>query len=280
MDNLTLLTEEETISHKKLKIFQKVGLQAEITDFAVATGGLKRENIKHQKLISQYGRYWIIPEKVNFDETAKVVDTYGFQNYAPVFSKNVSIRLVASYKSIEELKQYKLQEREDGILEIEYGFYPQTIAPRILKKEIQKDYEKNLLEKTNNVYTIDSRKLNEFKPFNAITLEEYKKDNYYFVRVPVNSSYNIPVKFTNQLEYSNGDYIWIMVDPIKWLVDEESHKIVTKNLLLSGIQLRNTKAYNGNFKTTHMQKYINEFLLSEIFQKHLTEEENPKVRTR
>lgn len=280
MENLTLLTEKETISPNKLKIFRKIGLEAEITDFGVATGGLKREKQKHHKLISQNGRYWIIPEKVNFEETAKVIDSFGFQNYAPVFARNVSIRLTMSYKSIEELKQYKLQEQENGLLEIEYGFYPQTIAPKVLRKEVQRDYEKDILKKSNNVYTIDSRKFNDFKPFNPITLEEYTKDNCYFVRVPVNTSFNYPIRFTNQLEYANGDFIWILVEPIKWLVDEESHKIVTKKLLLSGIQLRNVKAYNGNFKTTHMQKYINEFLSNEMLQEHTIINDKVKVRTR
>lgn len=65
--------------------------------------------------------------------------------------------------------------------------------------------------------------------------------------------------------YMDGEFVWVEVSPVEWLVDVQSEQLVAKKGLLSGIKF-NSWAYKRNFVVTDMYHYMNKYLLHDLFQ--------------
>ena len=71
-------------------------------------------------------------------------------------SGDCGIRLAMTYSSIDDLQKNEgsiVKRAEDGILEIEYGYYPQKVVKGKTEIELEKLYISNSLNKTQNTYS-------------------------------------------------------------------------------------------------------------------------------
>lgn len=156
--------------------------------------------------------------------------------------------------------------RENGVLIGEYGEYPQQAVSKQLQKELEKLYKRKKLNQTGRHFTTDSRKYNEYdKGFEKLEHIEYEYKGKKYVRVKANTFYDgAKVTLSNGEECQDGDYIWIEVQPIKWIIDEKKNIAFTKKLLFSGIQYDKKEDYKETFDDTNIDHFLNECFIKEI----------------
>ena len=88
--------------------------------------------------------------------------------------------------------------------------------------------------------------------------------------------------FSNLESYAGGDYIWIEVSPVKWIVDLDTKTLISKYGLIYGIRFAPYKA-NGLVKWEDSEAYnfLNTYMAQDLFQpqpimKYNTDTKNKK----
>ncbi len=153
---------------------------------------------------------------------------------------------------------------------IEYGFYPQTaVNPKTNPEIIQQLNEmyKKKEGRTGNVYTFNKHPVvdsygctNPARRFSPWKHFEYELNGNRYVRVQS----KVDNRFIGNRK--NHKY-WIKVEPIEWLLDEETGKMIARRALLSGISIVATKnGYDGNFKQSQLYHYLNTYFAEEMNQ--------------
>lgn len=159
---------------------------------------------------------------------------------------------------------------KDGIIEFEYGEYPQKVAPKNLQVVLEQAYHNSFttLKPTGKTYTTDSKKYNDYEAkFQAQQFQEYSyTDGKKYVRVKANSWFDgSKFKLSNGEEYKDGDYVWVEVQPIKWLVVDENKNIaLSERLLFAGVQFKNKRNYKGDFSKTDIKKFMDDCFSKDI----------------
>ena len=267
---VTLLAKEQIFGEKRLKIFDEYGTKARITDFAkllggYATSGQLQHTSDGKQINNCIGEWWLKDWSIENWCTSivcfngKLAEFYcDFQNRA------LGIRPTLPYSLISEICLNKVI-INDKILEIEYGEYPQYIVPKGFSRFLESAYSKRLLNKTEKKYITDSVDVNYYNvPFKERIHIEYEYNRKRYIRVKANFSYNENKKLSNGEKYKNGDYVWVEVSPIKWLVDIEKDTALSKNILISGIQFDSNEMYEGDLEGTFIYKYLNTHFINDI----------------
>ena len=251
MDEVTLLSRKQIFEDNQLNIYNKILREAKVTDFSILLGG---DYCRYDKV----AHYWIKPNNKH-----NIINSYCYRDYDYTNYRSTGIRPVLSYSKIKDDISNEII-NEDGIKQIEYGEYPQYAANKKLQDKLEELYENNELIKTGKKYTTDSRKYDEYdKDFLPQEHIEYEYDDKKYVRVKANSFHN---KFTlsNDEIYKNGYYVWIEVSKIKWLVDEKNDIVLSKYILVAGIQLDNKEKYNDAFENSNIYNFLNTYFIKDI----------------
>ena len=253
MSNLTFLTQEQCFESEKLDILQKRGTKAAITDFSILLGGWVDINIDYLHIDGDYslegrtGYYWTKSD--DGDNDARVVDDDGDRYYYNAALRNGGARPALPFSSISSIPTNGVsgapKRARDGVLEVEYGYYPQKAVSRDMQERLERAFERRSLSRTGKKYTTDSRKHNEFfDVFSPKQHEEFQLDGKRYVRVEANSCFDgFEFKLSNGESYINGDPVWVEVAPVKWLVDERAKMMLTDKLIFAGVQFKHTRDY-------------------------------------
>lgn len=254
MRELTLLEVDQIIGNDKLQIFKQIGPTAELTDFSILLGGYVYEYITSDKKL---GCYWT--KTPNNYGDAYFVDQIGFVDKNMTNDYAVGIRPVISldYTYTIPTNNKVIENKNDRVLEVEYGYYPRNAASKDLQKVLENQYKNGFLLGTGRSYTTNH------KPLFSKKLSEYKYAAKKYVRVN-SESYDDIVTLSNGKKYKHGDYVWIEVEPVKWLVDTKSRLMVTKEIIMSGIQFKALRNYKGDFNDTDIKKFIDKYLSKEM----------------
>ena len=159
---------------------------------------------------------------------------------------------------------------------IEYGEYPQTIAGRETKRELEKLFDSGKLASTGKTYTLGSAKntssgmlkklLGMFKSEKYIKqYPEYEYRGKRYIRVlgqPHNEGHSFPSTCVDQAK--TGVPYWIRVEPIEWLRDNKTGILVARRALFAGIPFDTEKTYNGDFSKTFMKHYLDTYFAKDI----------------
>ena len=286
MNNFTFLTEEQCFdSSRKLEILEKRGTIAPITDFSILLGGYVLDNYHYNNsnsLEDRSGYYWTSSDDKYND--ARVVYYNGNRSNVNVNERSGGARPALPYSSIRNIASNVVRGK-DGILEVEYGEYPQKAASKRLQDELERayNYNQSSIRKTGKIYTTDSRKYDEYdEKFSAQIIEEYSfDDGKKYVRVKANSFYDgSEFKLSNGERYKDGDYVWVEVQPIRWLIDEKSDIALSERLLFAGLQFNDERNYKGDFRTTNIKKFMDRDFSKDItpsFSKEITPEEQKQI---
>ena len=265
MNNLdiTLLTESQLFSSKSLEVFNIYGRRAAPTDFAILLGAYVSDEFhtsEGKDLEHRICWYWT--KNVNYYDSAVVVDDYGHNGYAKVIKRTGGARLVLPYSSIES---YCTNKKTNLRVEIvEFGEYPQTIVRNKLSDEIERRYNNDSLVSTGKTYTTDSIYWQDYdKEFNPRTFTEYEYKGNKYIRFVADDNCKGNTA-SNGIQFEFGKTYWIKVEPIEWLVDEETDLAVTKKLLFSGVQFKHSGKYNGDFYDTDIKRFIDNYFSKEI----------------
>ena len=164
MSNFTFLTEEQYFGSDKLDILEKRGTKAAITDFSILLGAYVSDyHIDNDdSLEGRTGYYWTKSD--DGDNDARVVRVIGDSDYNRVSRRNGGARPALPFSSISSIPTNgeSGKRARDGILEVEYGYYPQKAVSRDMQEKLERAYRSGSISRTRNSYTTDSRKYDAY----------------------------------------------------------------------------------------------------------------------
>ena len=272
MSNFTFLTEEQYFGSDKLDILEKRGTKAAITDFSILLGAYVSDNNhidNDSSLEGRTGYYWTKSD--DGDNDARVVYDNGLSLSISVSGRRGGARPALPFSSISNIPTNgeSGKRARDGILEVEYGYYPQKAASKDMQERLERAYRSGSISKTRNSYTTDSRKYDAYgEKFLAKQHEEYEYNGKRYVRVEANSDFG-GNRFTlsNGEQYRDGDNVWVEVSPVKWLVDEREKVMLTDKLIFSGVQFNHTRDYHTkDFDKTDIKTFMDRYLSRDLEQ--------------
>lgn len=276
---LTLLSEGQIWGNDKepqLEVIRKYGTKAAVTDLCVLTGSYLSEgadyNIDEDKsLAGRTGRFWTRSEgdlgfvcTVSGSGNEEITDDesdYGFA-VRPVLQSSV----IFSQISPNRVRGY------NGTEEVEYGEYPQNAADSKMQDILESEYNNRGMNKTGRSYTFVEK--DDVQVIDYVTYEEYEYQGKGYIRKKAASIY-IECKLSNGVKYKSvdddgdydGDYVWVEVSPVKWLIDDKTGILISKKGLVSGIYFDyEIDNYKGDFDRTEMKKYLDEYMLRDLTQ--------------
>ena len=257
----------------RLEVFEQRESKARITGFAILLGGFASE-IDHvndsNTLKDRTGLYWT--KTTDGHDYALAVTSSGISEEFTINIREIGCRPTLPYSSISSICSNKVREL-DNILEVEYGEYPQTVVDKNMQRVLERAFCKGILKMTGKTYITDSRKKYEgdFKPQSHIEYE-YQGKKYVKVKSSFSAVYNpVTPKLSNGEEYQNGDYVWIEVEPIKWLVDIQKDIAIAENILFANVAFNQEINYKGDFTQTNLYWFLNTHFIKDI--------QNENIRT-
>lgn len=268
MNHFTFLTNKQAYyGEDRLIIFKKIGNDCIMTDYAIALGGDTKSTFGFK------GRWFT--QTVTENNESIVTNFYDVEYGCvnAILSRGEGARPVLPFSSIKDIPSNGLgiTVGKNGILEVEYGYYPQTAPKQELQNELDYAYKNNLLIETGNYYTSDSCGYFDFdKKFEPEFNYEYsyKGKNYVRVRKKENSyAKNFSTKgleLSNGCYYPCGKYIWIEVEPIKWYVDGIDKVLVSQKILFAGIQFDDKTNGKVTFENSNIKRYMDTYFSKEF----------------
>ncbi len=271
MSDFTFLTEEQCFSYDKLDILKKRGTKVAITDFSILLGGyISDYHIdSDDSLEGRTGYYWTKSD--DRDNGARVVHGSGNRICHNVILRNGGARPALPFSSISSILTNGVSGKraKDGILEVEYGYYPQKAVSKDMQLKLEQAFKSRRLSKTGKGYTTDSKKYNDYnEKFKSKRHEEYEYNGKRYVRVEANSWFDeSKFQLSNGETYENGDYVWVEVSPVKWLVDEKAKIMITEKLIFSGVQFNHESNYHtADFDKTDIKKFMDDYFANDLVQ--------------
>ena len=271
MSNFTFLTQEQCFGSDKLDILKKRGTKAAITDFSVLLGGwVSSEHVENDSsLEGRTGYYWTKSD--DGDNDARVVFDAGNGICNNVDVRSGGARPALPFSSISSIPTNgeSGKRAKDGVLEVEYGYYPQKAVSRDMQERLERAYRSGNISKTRNNYTTDSVAYDEYDTsFQPQTHQEYEYNGKRYVRVKANSYYDGgDFTLSNGEQYRDGDDVWVEVLPVKWLVDEKSRMMITEKLIFAGVQFNKERNYHTrDFDRTDIKIFMDRYLSRDLVQ--------------
>ena len=271
MSDFTFLTKEQCFGENQLDIFKKRETKAAITDFAILLGGYFSpfSNIyNNSTLARRTGDYWTKSD--NGDYNVLVVSDDDTIKWNEIKARSTGVRLALPFTEVSSIPTNgeSGKRAKDGILEVEYGYYPQKAVSRDIQERLERAYKSGNISKTRNSYTTDSVAYSDYNTsFQPQTHQEYGYNSNSYVRVKANLFFVSKVRLSNGEEYKNGDYVWVEVSPVKWLVDEKHHLMITKKIIFAGVRFNDKSNFHTeDFDKTEIKKFMDEHLWRDMFQ--------------
>ena len=278
MSNFTFLTEEQYFGSDKLDILEKRGTKAAITDFSILLGAYVSDYHvdNDSSLEGRTGYYWTKSD--DGDNDARVVDDDGNRLNLNVSERTGGARPALPFSSIGSIPTNgeSGKRARDGILEVEYGYYPQKAVSKDMQERLERAYRSGSISRTRNSYTTDSVAYDNYDtPFQPQTHQEYEYNGKKYVRIEANSYYDgNDFTLSNGEQYRDGDNVWVEVQPVKWLVDEKSRMMITEKLIFAGVQFNRERNYHTrDFDKTDIKTFMDKYLSKDLVQVRGIEEQ-------
>ena len=272
MSDFAFLTEEQCFGDDKLDILKKRGTKVAITDFSILLGGEVFDYYHIDTDSSLEGRtayYWTKSDDRDGDVRA-VAASGKWSCTQPVSDRAYGARPALPFSEVSSIPTNgeSVKRAKDGVLEVEYGYYPQKAVSRDMQERLERAYRSRNISKTRNSYTTDSRRYNAYnKKFAPKQHEEYEYNGKRYVRVKANSYNGGDFILSNDEEYGDGDNVWVEVLPVKWLVDEKSRIMITEKLIFAGVQFNKERNYHTrDFDRTDIKIFMDRYLSRDLVQ--------------
>ena len=273
MNDFTFLTEKQVFGDNRLEIFEKYGTKCAITDFSILLGGGVSEDefIKGLPSLKNRSCAWWTRTPASFG-SVNVVDEDGSRYNYGISTRDIGARPAIPYSSIKSKCSNK-SINNHGILEVEYGEYPQTVVLDDVAKVLESEYSKGTLKKTGKSYTTDSTNIgNNYSGFQPTTHIEYEYNGKKYIRFVVKEN-SSRVTLSNRREKRHIDVCWIEVEPIKWLIDEKNDIALSKNVIFAGVKFEHhiNNTFQIDFYDTNIKKFMDNYFSKEIISSNLND---------
>ena len=263
-NNFTFLTKEQIFGNSCLDIIRKYGTECSITDFSILLGGtvsIDYYTCEGDSLINRTGWWWTKSSDEYND--AYIVSMAGIRNWCYAGVRNGGARPALPYSSIFS----NAVRNQYGILEVEYGEYPQTVVSEDFAKILEKAFVTmpySGMKTTGKNYTTDSViGKDSITPFQARTHTEYEYDGRKYIRFVGDLNCKEEILSDGRI-IKYGSAYWVKVEPIKWMIDERANIALSKKLIFSGVQFKHTSNYKGDFSTTDIKEFMDTCFAKDI----------------
>lgn len=176
-----------------------------------------------------------------------IIDDDGSKKCVDANSDDIGGRPAIMYSTIFPFVKNQVR-LENGILEVEYGEYPQYVVSKKMSDDLEIEYTNGRLKTTGKVYKIGSREFTEY---------EYKGKR--LIRAKANDNGWL----SSGRKFGKLDCFWVEVSPIKWLVDEEKNIALSKKVIFSGVGIQKYSWASGVYKE-QMSKFLNKQFAKDI----------------
>ena len=257
-------------SEHQLEVIRKYGTKAAITDLCVLTGSYLCKNTDYnidedKSLTGRTSWFWTRSDDGDNDVCA--VNQHGRRYDRYRYLRDGAVRpalqssVIFSQISPNRVRGY------NGTEEVEYLEYPQNAVDSRMQNILESEYYNRGMNETGGSYTFDSVKNDDYDTgFKPITYKEYEYQGKKYIRIKANSDAK-RFKLSNGVEYRNGDYVWVEVSPVKWLIDDRTGILISKKGLVSGIRFLDKRTnYKGDFDRTEMKEYLDKYMLRDLTQ--------------
>ena len=264
MNEITLLSDEQTFGSQQIDVIDKMGRMCAISDFAIILGACVSDayHVVGDRSLKGRTGWWYLSSSAGAGGV-RTVNIVGDRGWSYAGKRSGAVRPALPYSNISDISPNGVRGRE-GFLEVEYGEYPQYAVDIKLGRILDDSFQAGVLRRTGKTYTTDSRRWDAFSErFSPVQHEEFEYNGKRYVRVKSNDN-DENFKLSNRVTVHPGMYVWLEVSPIKWIVDDRAKMLVSKTLLASGIRFCNNGKYNGNFKNTEMYEYLNTYFARDM----------------
>ena len=292
MSEFTLLSKNQVWGRKRLDIFKKRGTKSAITDFAILLNGdVIKETIDgsdyRTNLEKRAGIYWTRTRNERFKSEG--IRCFGYtvgknasRKNSYLETKNTSIRPIISFSSIDEIPTNGVSPKraEDGVLEVEYGYYPQNVTSINMEKTLERELEHKRVKATKNKYNFyvsaycEDKDSGERKWREVLNqAQEYEYNGKRYVRFDTNDFIGNPAcQLSNGRTIPESGYVWLEVLPVKWLIDEKEKVMVSEKLIVSGVPFEAEIKENpeGRFDKSFIKCFMDEHLSKDLEQSRRT----------
>jgi len=260
MNDFTFLTKEQVFGDDKIDIISKYGEKCAPTDFSVLLGGMQALD-DYTEEGYRAGCWWT--KHLTWINNGLFVSAYIGGEYSPTEMRNVGARPAISYSSIQSDSLNKVR-GANGIMEVEYGEYPQTIVDENYSRELERAYNNGSLKITGKRYTTDSVYVDEYDTNFVARAHiecEYNGNKYICIAGDSDCSGRV---LSDGRTIKTGELYWLRVEPITWLVDEKENIALSKKIIFSGVQFNNHKHATDDFNKTDIKQFMDNYFSKEI----------------
>lgn len=284
MDNnmeMTLLSytgifkeENGIISDKYKDIFKKVGAKSAASDLSLVNGSFVVEDEyanNNHNLSNRSTSYFV---KENYGAYNFLITLEGTTNWTDENAHNIGIRPVIEFKDfpIELLERIFVI---NGIPYVYFGEYPQVAVKnqRIIKYHLST----NKVQYTGKEYRIKPFWYSNMLSYIGYKEFEYNNEKYIKTKVDIEKFYYVIL--SNGKKYRQDDTAILKVTPILWIVDYPSKRLISNNVITSGIRFNNQRRKPDDFTETEMYNYLNNYMINDmIINSRDYENINKKIR--
>ena len=269
MSNFTFLTDVQIFGNSELDIIKKYGTKAAITDFSILLGGYVSSDYHTSEGNAKKDRTGWWWTKTDYDDDiVHDVDTDGNWDCNDVNLRIGGARPALPYSVISSISSNGVR-GGNGILEVQYGEYPQMVVDENYSRELERAYNNRNITITGKNYTTDSVRYEDYDTsFQARKHIEYEYNGARYIRFVGDLNCNGKVLSDGRTIHS-GDAYWIKVEPITWMIDERANIALSKKLLFSGVQFKNERNYKGDFDRTDIKQFMDNNFAKEIVENRI-----------
>ena len=215
-------------------------IYAEMTDFSFIT--------ILSNSPSKFGSYYVSltdPSNMSF-----VSSLSGIIIKIEKYGRSYGLRPVLNIENIPQEVIDKGKKLNDETLVIEYGYFPQSGVKDVSEENDIKD-------------KISNKTINETgKNYSMISLQDkvyclpcYEDNGKFYVKIDTS-------KIDEEIKMPQ--YYVIKVEPVKWLVDLKTGKVISEKVLIANIPFSLTSS--TDYETSYVKKYLEEMFLDELLQ--------------
>ncbi len=256
--DFTFLTEEQIFGEKQLEVLKKYGTKCAISDFSILLGGAVSDFFytnEEEHLKNRTGWWW---SKTPVDNDACAVDSIGDSHWYNVHYRKVGCRPALPYSVIQSISSNEVR-GANGVVEVECFEWPQTVVSKAVEKELEKNFKRGKLLKTEVKYPADSIAYDKYDTdFKLRTFDTYFYNDKKYIRF-IGDSNGKEQTLSNGEAIKEGKPYWIEVEPIKWLISEKENIALAKIILFSGVQFNKERNYKGDFNNTNIKKFLDQY---------------------
>ena len=270
---------------RKIEAIKKLGSECAASDLALTLGA---ECFYDAGLNYKVACAWFISSNLDWpfksDEYVAAIGLYEQCTMVALYNQSVCVLPALRCHSISHLA-HNGANKVDGLLEVEYGEYPQCAVDVNLAENLEREYLEGNLRKTGKTYA-DPRSWanrNEISEPTPIERDEFYYNGKKYARFEA-TPFDGQTWLSNEVKIKTGDPVWLEVQPITWYYDKKTKILLSKKALFAGIGIENTTLkylWHHYFRNTDMYTFLNTYFVKDIVPSvvnEMTKEEKPKIK--